>query len=120
MEPLGLHHVAINVADLDAAVDFYVGMLGFGLRSDRPDLGLGGAWFDVGGQQVHLVEGPVPRAQGQHLAVQVASVDDAVAELRRRGITVSDPMLVGPNRQAFLEDPSGNGIELHEVGTALS
>jgi glyoxylase I family protein len=120
MEPLGVHHVSINVADVDAALDFYVGVLGLGLREDRPDFGFGGAWLDVGGQQLHLIEGPVPAAHGQHFAVRVASLDDTVAELRRRGITVSDPMPVGTSRQVFLDDPSGNGIELHEVPTAPS
>ena len=118
MEPRALHHVSINVRDVEAAVEFYTQVLGLQLRSDRPDFGFGGAWLDVGDQQVHLFEAPMPEARGQHFAVQVAVIEDAVAELRQRGITVSDPMPVGGNWQAFLDDPSGNSIELHQVGTA--
>jgi glyoxylase I family protein len=118
VEPVGVHHVSINVDDVDAAVAFYTDALGFRLRTDRPDFGFGGAWLDVGSQQVHLIAGTVPDARGQHYAVQVHALDDVIAELRRRGITVSDPIPVGRNRQAFLDDPAGNAIELHEVGSA--
>jgi glyoxylase I family protein len=118
MEPRGVHHVAINVSDVDAAVGFYVGVLGFRLRQDRPDFGISGAWLDVGNQQVHLVEAPVPQGRGQHFAVQVDALDEVVADLRRRGVSVSDPIPVGTSRQAFVDDPSGNAIELHEVGPA--
>ena len=38
-----------------------------------------------------------------------------VDEIRCLGFTVSDPLIVGNDRQSFLEDPSGNAIELHEV-----
>ena len=118
MQPLGVHHVSINVDDVDAALAFYTDTLGFRLRDDRPDFAFGGAWLDVGGQQVHLIAGSVPDAKGQHFAVQVNALDEVIAELRRRGVTVSDPVPVGRSRQAFLDDPAGNAIELHEVGTA--
>jgi catechol 2,3-dioxygenase-like lactoylglutathione lyase family enzyme len=118
MELLAVHHVSINVGDVDAALAFYTEVLGCAVRGDRPDFGFGGAWLDVGGQQVHLIEGEPPKAVGQHFAVQVADIDAAVAELRDRGVEVSDPIPVARNKQAFLEDPSGNAIELHEVGAA--
>ena len=35
-----------------------------------------------------------------------------MAELRARGLTVTDPVSVGRARQAFLDDPSGNRVEL--------
>src|SRR5438128_1068824 len=49
VEPLAVHHVSINVDDVDAAVDFYVGVLGLRARTDRPDFGFAGAWLDAGG-----------------------------------------------------------------------
>jgi len=115
VQPVGIHHVSINVADVDEAVSFYTEVLGFTLRTDRPDFGFGGAWLDVGGQQLHLISAPVPSPAGQHFAVRVEDIDTEVEEIRARGIEVSDPVPVGRNRQAFLSDPSGNGIELHEV-----
>jgi glyoxylase I family protein len=114
MEPLAIHHVSINVDDVDAALAFYVGLMGLRERGDRPDFGFGGAWLDIGGQQVHLIESEVPTAVGQHFAVLVADLDATVAELRQAGVTVSDPKPVGAALQAFLDDPAGNTVELHE------
>ncbi len=117
MQPLGVHHVSVNVPDVEAGIAFYVGVLGGTVRGDRPDLGIGGAWLDFGGQQVHLVEAPVPNNTGQHFAIRVADLDVAVGELRAKGISVGDPMSVGSNRQTFLSDPAGNTIELHQVAS---
>jgi catechol 2,3-dioxygenase-like lactoylglutathione lyase family enzyme len=118
MEPIAIHHVAINVTDVTESVTFYTDVLGGALRSDRPDFGIGGAWIDLGGQQVHLLEAPVPRNLGQHFAIRVGDLDEVVVELRGKGVEVADPVDSGSNRQTFLNDPSGNAIELHEVGSA--
>jgi glyoxylase I family protein len=116
MIPLAIHHVSINVPDVGAAVTFYTEVLGGTVRDDRPDLGIGGAWIDLGPQQVHLVEAPVPRNLGQHFAVRVGDLGATVAELRSQGIEVGDPVTVGANRQTFILDPAGNAVELHQVG----
>lgn len=118
MDPLAIHHVSINVSDADRSLAFYTEVLGGRLRSDRPDFGFGGAWIDLGGQQVHLIEAAVPPNLGQHFAIQVADLDAAVAELRSRDLTVGDPSPVGTGRQAFLDDPDGNAIELHQPRSA--
>jgi catechol 2,3-dioxygenase-like lactoylglutathione lyase family enzyme len=114
VRPLGIHHVSINVDDVDAAVAFYTEVLGLRRRDDRPDFGFGGAWLDAGPQQVHLIEATVPQHLGQHLALQVGDLDATIAELRDRGVAVSDASPVGTGRQAFLADPSGNQVELHQ------
>ena len=116
MELLGVHHVSINVRNTAEALEFYTGMLGLSARTDRPDFSFGGAWLDIGGQQLHLIESPVPDDRGQHFALRVADIDAAVADLRARGVEVSDPKPVATSRQCFLRDPSGNLIELHEPG----
>jgi catechol 2,3-dioxygenase-like lactoylglutathione lyase family enzyme len=119
MEPLGVHHVSINVSDVEAALDFYVNRLGFSQRDDRPDFGFGGAWLDVGagGQQLHLIEAEPPKSRGQHFAVRVDDLAAVVAELRAAGVEVSDPTPVARSLQAFCSDPSGNQVELHQVRT---
>jgi len=101
MRPDGLHHVSINVSDVGAARDFYTRVLGLTERSDRPDFSFDGAWLDVGGQQVHLIEAEVPPELGQHFA-----------------LAVTDPVPVGPGRQAFVTDPSGNRVELQQPPAA--
>ncbi len=116
MQAVGIHHVSINVGDVDQAVRFYVEILGLSVRRDRPDFGFPGAWLDAGPQQIHLIGGDVPPALGQHLALQVDDLDATVTELRASGVQVSDPSPVGSGRQAFLSDPSGNQVELHQPG----
>jgi glyoxylase I family protein len=118
MRPLGVHHVSINVDDLDAALAFYVGTLGLAERADRPDLAFPGAWLDAGGQQVHLIGARVPGDQGQHFALQVGDLAATIGELREAGVVVSDEVLIGSGRQAFTHDPSGNLVELHQVSGA--
>ena len=110
-----MHHVSINVADVEAALRFYTDVLGLEVRADRPDFGFGGAWLDAGGQQVHLIEAPPPAGLGQHFALLVGDLDATVAELRERGVDVSDPQPVGSSRQAFVTDPAGNLVELHQA-----
>lgn len=117
MEPLAVHHVSINVSDPATSVAFYTQVIGGTIRSDRPDFSFGGAWIDLGAAQVHLIEAPVPPNQGQHFAVLYADLDAAVGELRTKGFELDDPVPVGPDRQTFIQDPDGNLIELHEVGT---
>ena len=110
--------MSINVRDAAESLAFYTGVLGLTARTDRPNFPFGGAWLDIGGQQVHLIEGDVPNSCGQHFAIQVADLDAAVAELRAHGIEVGDPKGVGSSRQTFLFDPSGNLLELHEPATS--
>jgi catechol 2,3-dioxygenase-like lactoylglutathione lyase family enzyme len=116
VKALGVHHVSIKVQDTQRAIGFYRDVLGFSVRSDRPAFGFGGAWLDVGGQQVHLVEGPLPRDEGQHFALLVDDIGGAIADLRSRGVEVTDPIPVAAAQQAFVNDPDGNLIELHQPG----
>jgi catechol 2,3-dioxygenase-like lactoylglutathione lyase family enzyme len=110
-----VHHVSLNVVDLAAAERFYCGALELP-RLPRPDFGFDGVWLDAGEQQIHLIavddfEAPV----GQHFAFEVDDIDATIAELRQRGVEVSDPTQVGDVcRQAFLRDPTGNVIELNQ------
>ncbi len=118
MRPVAVHHVSLNVDDVEAALRFYCDVLGLEVRTDRPDFPFGGAWLDVGGQQVHLIEGKPPPGLGQHFALLVDDLDGTVTELRDRGVEVSDPRPVGSSRQAFVSDPAGNLVELHQASAA--
>ena len=114
MQPLGVHHVSINVSDVPAAIDFYTTVLGLTVRTDRPNFPFGGAWLDLGGQQVHLIDAEVPPARGQHFAIHVADLDQVVTDIRSQGVEIADPKGVGTGRQTFVHDPSGNLVELHQ------
>ena len=110
-----VHHVSINVTDVDAAIAFYRDVLELPVL-DRPPFDFAGGWFALGEQQLHLIEvndfvAPV----GQHFAVQVTDIDATTATLAERGVRVSRVAEIpGVCRQAFFADPTGNSIELNQ------
>lgn len=111
----GVHHVSLNVRDLEEAGRFYRDLLGLE-QIPRPDFGFPGMWFRCGPQEIHLLEVADHCApEGQHFAFRVSDLDVLVAVLRQRGLEVSDPLQIpGAGRQSFLYDPSGNLIELNQ------
>ena len=112
----GVHHVSLNVTDAEESRRFYVDVLGFEERTDRPEFPFAGAWLQVGEQQVHLLEVAdfVP-PKGQHFALHVNDLDATRDELIEHGVDVSEPSAIGEVcRQCFFTDPTGNLIELNE------
>ncbi len=127
-----IHHHGIRIdgseAGLAANRDFYHGLLGLTPDSGRPNFqGIPGFWMNVGETgQIHLFGGeqPSPFAKAAdkdpaspHLALAVADIAEAKAELDRRGTPYwSLTGVTGPQaEQLFLRDPYGNMIELHQV-----
>lgn len=112
-----IHHVSLNVTDTERALGFYRDLLGLS-ELERPAFSFGGAWLDAGhGRQVHLIETTsIPDDVGQHVAFAVHDLDESVAVLRTAGCDVSDVSSVGGTsaRQAFVHDPDGNRVELHQ------
>jgi catechol 2,3-dioxygenase-like lactoylglutathione lyase family enzyme len=114
MKPSGIHHVAICVQDADESVTFYRDVLGLAVLP-RPDFGFGGHWLDAGGQQVHLMQSDEPRPRSNHFAIRVDDLGAAVADIREHGVEVNTiDHMAGAGYQAFLQDPSGNVIELNQ------
>ena len=111
----GIHHVSINVKDVDAAVAFYVGLLELE-QLDRPDLGFAGAWLKSGDQEVHLLGIESDAApKEQHFAFRVDDLDKVITHLEENSIKVSQPNeITGVCRQAFAHDPSGNMVEFNQ------
>ena len=123
----GLGHVAIRVRDIDRTLDFYAGKLGFAelLRLHRDD---GRIWLvylritddqylevfpDAAGERA-----PGAEANGlNHLCLTVDDIEAVVGRLAERGVPLSRPLKRGAdgNRQAWIEDPDGNRVELMEM-----
>ena len=107
--------MSICVRDVDEAVAFYTDVLGLTI-APRPDALGDGKWLDAGGGQVHLLASDEPRSQRDHFALQVDDVDACVSDIEGKGVKVLRIDLIAPGvgHQAFLNDPSGNLIELNE------
>lgn len=119
----GIHHVSVVVADTGRSLAFYGAVLGLMENSDRPDLGYPGAWLDVGGQQIHLLELPNPDpvtgrpehgGRDRHLALAVSDLDAIAAGLERAGVAYTRSR--SGRRALFCRDPDGNALELIEAG----
>lgn len=111
----GVHHVSINVTDVDAAKAFYVNVLGM-KDLPRPDFPFPGAWLGSGGQEVHLLGiESTPPPKEQHFAFVVTNLAALRERLQAADIPVSKPTEIpGVCLQAFAHDPSGNMVEFNQ------
>lgn len=115
---IGIHHASLLVSDTEHALVFYTGVLGLAQIS-RPQLSFAGAWLEVGGQQIHLLELPNPDpvegrpahgGRDRHLALITADIDDVQQRLDAENIPYT---LSKSGRKAlFCRDPDGNGLEI--------
>ncbi len=117
-----IDHASLIVASTDKALQFYSGILGLEVDPSRPDLGYPGAWLNVGGGQIHLLELPNPDpvdnrpahgGRDRHLALVVSDLDELITRLETAGIAVSKSK--SGRKAAFCRDYDGNAIELVEM-----
>lgn len=122
-----LHHVGVVVKHLEDEVRFYVETLGLTLESqtDLPERNLRLAFLGGLGGSVELLEYSGPRAAGaavgtvDHVALAVKDLGAAIAALEEAGVTDRDAAPrpgPGGRRIYFFRGPSGERIELVEVG----
>jgi catechol 2,3-dioxygenase-like lactoylglutathione lyase family enzyme len=110
----GVHHVAIVVDDLDAAVGFYCGALGLH-EAPRPPFTQPGTWIQAGASQIHLMVGDGPVPARYHFALGTDDLQAVLTRLRAHGIEPKTfPHTPGAGYQAFITDPFGNMIELNQ------
>ena len=116
-------HVHLKVSDLDRAVAFYAGVLGFEVTSR---IGQSAAFLSAGGYHHHIglntweSQGGGPPAPGTtglyHVAIRYpdrASLGDALRRLREAHVVLDGASDHGVSQALYLRDPDGNGIELY-------
>lgn len=111
----GIHHVSINVKNVQESVQFYVDLLGMEQIS-RPDLGFPGAWLKSAEHEVHLLGiDSTPPPKEQHFAFAVDDVAVVKAAVEAAGFKCSNPSEIdGVCLQTFTHDPSGNMVEFNQ------
>jgi catechol 2,3-dioxygenase-like lactoylglutathione lyase family enzyme len=111
-----LHHLAIRVRDLDAAVRFYVDVLGLRERS-RPREGAVWLWLGEATLMIERTVGERPEEPfdsprpGLHLfaiAIDAASRADWEARLASHGV----PIVHRTGYSLYVHDPEGNRVAL--------
>jgi catechol 2,3-dioxygenase len=116
-------HVHLKVADLDRALEFYCGVLGFELQQR---IGDEAAFVSAGGYHHHIglntwyskdAPPPPPRSTGLfHVAIRYPdrhSLADALRRLTDAGVPLSGASDHGVSEALYLNDPDGNGLELY-------
>ena len=116
-------HVHLKVADLDRALAFYCGVLGFELMQTY---GRDAAFVAAGGYHHHIGlntwesrggRPPPPGTTGlYHVAVLYptrADLADALRRLVKAGIPLTGASDHGVSEALYLDDPDGNGVELY-------
>src|SRR5476649_1306864 len=116
-------HVHLKVADLERALKFYCGVLGFELQQK---LGTQAAFLSAGGYHHHIGlntwessggTAPPPGSTGlYHLAILYptrAELADALRRVLRADIPLEGASDHGVSEAIYLRDPDGNGVELY-------
>jgi len=115
-----LHHASFVVANTEASLAFYSGVLGL-QQMERPDLGFKGAWLRLGEQQLHLLElpnmdpttgRPAHGGRDRHVALSTAALDPVKESLEKAGVPYT--LSISGRRALFCRDPDGNAIEILE------
>lgn len=116
-------HVHLKVADLDRALNFYCGVLGFELMQK---MGNGAAFISAGGYHHHIglntwesLGAPPPPSHSTglyHLAILYptrAELADALQRLITAKIELTGASDHGVSEALYLNDPDQNGVELY-------
>jgi lactoylglutathione lyase len=100
---IGINHVALEVGDIEAAVEFYRSIFGFPERGRAPGM----AFLDMGDQFLALSEGRAAgRDAARHFGLVVDDKDAVRAALTQAGIDTSS------SRRLDFHDPWGNFVEV--------
>lgn len=131
--PYNIHHVALAVSDLDAAIDSFRDQYGFEVlsRETVPDQGVEEAMIAVGGSHIQLLASleemsPVGRflsrnGEGMHhIAFAVTDIDAALEHLKELDVALVDdtPRIGGGGHRIAFVHPkalAGTLFELVEV-----
>ena len=118
--------VRYQILDVNRAVAFYTGQLGFTLEQQA-----GTVFAMVSRGQLHLLLGgpgssgsrPMPDGRQQEpggwnrIVLYVEDLDAKIAALKSAGVRFRNDVEAGPGgKQIQIEDPDGNPIELHQRG----
>ena len=113
-----LDHATISIDDIDAARHFYGHLLGLVEIPRRFYIPTPGTWFLAGDREIHLLVRPnESKLTGSyHIAFRCQDVAKKIEELEAAGVKiVGQPSTRDDGTiQAYIEDPSGNRIELQQ------
>jgi lactoylglutathione lyase len=100
---IGINHVALEVGDVDEALEWYARLFDFELRGRIPGM----AFIDMGDQFIAIQEGRrQPPDDGRHFGLVVDDKDGVRKALADAGVEVTG------GRRLDFRDPWGNQFEI--------
>ena len=125
MQLKGIHHIALNVKDLDRAERFYTDVLGFRV-THRFSKGLRHLMLETGNAAIALFETPNLKVEEAmnlvsedgylHLALEADPADfkTIIKELQTKKIQIDNgPVKRGNGESVYFNDPDHNHLEIH-------
>ncbi|WP_144550216.1 VOC family protein [Bacillus sp. X1(2014)] len=117
-----LHHVSLTVTNLEKSKHFYSNILCL-KEIQRPNFDFPGAWYEIEGQQLHLIVLPTSQTIRQdkrlssregHFALRVKDYNATLNWLKSKDVELLEkPKGMSGFAQIFCADPDGNLIELN-------
>jgi catechol 2,3-dioxygenase-like lactoylglutathione lyase family enzyme len=119
----GVHHIGVNVSDLNRAESFYVNVLGF-IVVDRYQEDIRHSILDTGTTKIHLFESTnlefddaiirLSEDGYAHLAFGTnrKQFPQIMEELKKHNVPFRGPLILGKGESVHFKDPDGNHLEI--------
>ena len=119
----GVHHIGVNVSDLNRAESFYVNVLGL-IVVDRYQEDIRHSMLDTGTTKIHLFESTnlefddaiirLSEDGYAHLAFGTTrkQFPQIMEELKKHNVPFRGPLILGNGESVHFKDPDGNHLEI--------
>ena len=108
-----LDHCSVLITDVDRSRRFYCDLLGLKEIPRPRTFDFVVLWFDLGGQQLHLLLKERPDSPGpRHFALRVADCRAARAHLAAHHVPIQEATPIPGADRFFIHDPDGNRVEI--------
>lgn len=119
----GVHHIGVNVSNLDRAESFYTNVLGFKVI-DRYQEEIRHSMLDTGTTKIHLFESTdlefddaitcLSEGGYAHMAFGTnrKQFPQVMEELKKHNVPFRGPIILGKGESVHFKDPDGNHLEI--------
>jgi len=119
----GVHHIGVNVVDIERAVKFYTDVLGFRV-AERYEGEIRHLMLDTGSTTLHLFESPNLHMKNAieclsdqgyaHIAFGTSrdTFSKIIEELKNKNVVFRGPLILGKGESVHFTDPDGNHLEI--------
>ena len=119
----GVHHIGVNVSDLNRAESFYVNVLGF-IVVDRYQEDIRHSMLDTGTTKIHLFESTnlefddaiirLSEDGYAHLAFGTTrkQFPQIMEELKKHNVPFRGPLILDKGESVHFKDPGGNHLKI--------